>query len=160
MIRLARKEDMQSLLAIYAAAWQFMRQNGNDAQWGGNYPGEEDLLADIREQRLYVLEKNDAVCACFMLTDGPDVTYRVIYDGTWAADTPYGVIHRVASDGTQKGVLAQCVAYARQFYSHLRIDTHQKNLPMQRALAKEGFVHRGTIFIADGTPRMAFDWLA
>lgn len=159
MIRLACEEDMPRLLAIYAAARQFMRQNGNDAQWGGNYPDETDLKADIAARRLYVVEEEWGVCACFMMAAGPDVTYRVIYDGAWASDTPYGVIHRVASDGTRSGILRQCVAFARKDYSHLRIDTHEKNLPMQRALAKEGFVHRGTIITGDGTPRMAYDWI-
>lgn len=159
MIRLACQQDMPRLLELYDIARQFMRQNGNDVQWVGNYPAESDLAADIAAGRLYAVEAEGKVCACFMLASGPDVTYREIYGGAWASDTPYGVIHRVASDGTLKGIVAQCVAFARERYSHLRIDTHEKNLPMQRALAKAGFTHRGTIFVADGTPRLAYDWL-
>lgn len=159
MIRLACEEDMPRLLAIYAAARQFMRQNGNGAQWGSSYPGAVDLMEDIRARQLYVVEATKGVCACFMLAAGPDPTYNVIYDGAWRSETPYGVIHRVASDGTQRGILGQCVAFARGQYSHLRMDTHEKNHPMQRALAKEGFVCRGTILTGDGTPRMAYDWI-
>ena len=41
--------------------------------------------------------------------------------------------------------------------SHLRIDTHADNRVMQRAVEKVGFTRRGIIYIADGTPRIAYD---
>lgn len=157
MIRLAKAEDIPRLLAIYDRAKAFMRQNGNPSQWSGHYPGEEILLADIQAGRLYGLEGPQGLCACFMLAPGPDITYREIFEGAWASDLPYGVIHRVASDGTQPGVLAKCVAFAAQRYPYLRIDTHEKNIPMQRALAREGFIYRGIIYTHDGTPRLAYD---
>ena len=31
---------------------------------------------------------------------------------------------------------------------------------MQTLLEKEGFLPCGTIYVEDGTPRLAFDWLA
>lgn len=52
MIRLACQQDMPRLLEIYDIARQFMRQNGNDVQWVGNYPAESDLAADIAAGRL------------------------------------------------------------------------------------------------------------
>lgn len=136
-----------------------MRRSGNHNQWTGGYPSDEVLLGDIREGRLYVMEQDGTPYACFMLCSGPDPTYAKIYDGAWSSDSAYGVIHRVASDGTVSGVLGRCVAFARQQYSHLRIDTHEDNLPMQRALSAAGFLHRGTIFLANGDPRLAYDWV-
>ena len=159
MIRPATASDLPRLQQIYAAARQYMRRSGNPTQWSGGYPADEVLLQDIREGRLYVMEQDGTSYACFMLCDGPDPTYAKIYDGAWASDTSYGVIHRVASDGSVSGVLGRCVAYARQQYGHLRIDTHRDNLPMQRALRAAGFVHRGTIFLANGDPRLAYDWV-
>ena len=45
----------------------------------------------------------------------------------------------------------------------IRIDTHEGNLPMQRALEKSGFARCGTIFLKggaeDGDPRIAFEKL-
>lgn len=155
-IRLATEQDMPRLRQIYAAAREFMRQNGNPTQWTDRYPLEEDLWEDIRLQRLYVVEEGH-ICACFMLCAGPDDTYTEIYDGAWGSDRPYGVLHRVASDGTQRGIVSRAVAFAARQFDHLRIDTHADNLPMQRALAREGFVHRGTITVHDGTPRLAYD---
>lgn len=161
MIRLAQKADLPRLLEIFSAAKAFMRRSGNPKQWSGDYPNELDFLEDIAKNRLYVIETDDGsdICACFMMADGPDETYQVILEGAWRSDSPYGVIHRVASDGTQRGILAQAVAFARQKYPHLRIDTHEDNLPMQKAVAKQGFVYRGIIITGDGTPRLAYDWL-
>ena len=159
MIRPAKMEDMPQLLRIYGAAREFMRENGNAVQWAGNYPGEAVLTEDIACRRLYVLEEAGHLCGCFMLAAGPDDTYDKIYGGEWGYETAYGVIHRIASDGTCRGVLAKAVAFAAERFDHLRIDTHEKNLPMQRALERVGFTHRGTIFVGDGTPRLAYDWL-
>ena len=39
----------------------------------------------------------------------------------------------------------------------LRADTHADNLTMQRCLEREGFVRCGTIYVEDGTPRVAFE---
>ena len=158
MIQAAKMEDMSRMLEIYAAARVFMRAHGNDVQWTGAYPGEEILRQDICRKQLYVIVREGRIVGCFMMADGPDATYQNIYDGQWGSDGAYGVIHRIASDGTAKGILAEAVAYARTIYSCIRIDTHEKNLPMQAALRKQGFCSRGTIYIADGTPRMAFDW--
>lgn len=157
MIRLAETGDLPRILEIYATARDFMRQTGNPTQWAGGYPPREVLEEDIRAKRLYVLEGSEGLCGCFMLAAGPDPTYARIFGGGWASDLPYGVIHRVASDGSQRGVLGRCVAFAGEKFRHLRIDTHEKNIPMQRALSREGFIRRGVIHTHDGTPRLAYD---
>ena len=157
MIRLAAQADIKRLAEVFAAARAFMRANGNDVQWIGGYPQEEILLEDIRAGGLYVIEEDERVRACFMLAAGPDPTYAQIFGGAWGSDTPYGVIHRVASDGSCQGVVAQVVAFAAGYFDHLRVDTHEKNIPMQGALRKQGFTCRGTILTHDGTPRLAFD---
>ena len=157
MIRLARKEELPRLLEIYAAARAFMRQNGNAEQWAGGYPGEEVLREDIALERLYVIEENGWIGGVFMLCAGPDDTYNKIYDGAWGYEQPYGVIHRIAGDGSIKGVLVKAVEFAGARFDYLRIDTHSQNIPMQNALKKQNFTQRGVIYIHDGTPRLAYD---
>jgi hypothetical protein len=157
MIRLAKSGELPRLLQIYDTARSYMYRSGNPTQWDPTYPGEARLLEDMAAKRLYVLEEVDRICACFMLAPGPDPTYAEILEGCWGSNAPYGVIHRVASDGTTRRVVAKCVAFAAQTYDHLRIDTHADNRPMQQALLREGFVHRGTVFAEDGTPRLAYD---
>lgn len=157
MIRLAQTEDLPRLLEIYQAARAFMRANGNDGQWAGGYPGVEVLTEDVELRRLYVIQDSAVTGGCFMFEPGPDAAYREIFGGKWGAEEPYGVIHRIAGDGSIKGILARAVAFAQQRCGYLRIDTHEKNTPMQRALAKQGFSYRGVIFLADGSPRLAYD---
>lgn len=156
MIRQATAADLPRLLEIYDSARAYMHQTGNPTQWSSNYPGEALLRQDIAAGQLYAIESNGRICACFMLSAGPDPTYGKI-DGQWAQDAPYGVLHRVASDGSMPRVVSQCVEFAFTHFSYLRIDTHAQNLPMQKALAREGFAHCGTILTHDGTPRLAYD---
>ncbi len=156
MIRHARLDEMERLLEIYDIARAFMRASGNATQWGGGYPSREVLDEDIALSRLYVIEENGEVYAAFVMANGPDPTYAYI-DGAWESDKDYGVIHRVASDGSRKGIFAQIVALAEKSYPRLRIDTHEDNKPMQRVIEKAGFSHRGTIYLANGDPRRAYE---
>ena len=88
---------------------------------------------------------------------GDDPTYAEI-EGAWQdTATPYGTIHRIGSDGTRRGVLHECVDWAAQRISHLRVDTHADNHVMQRCILREGFSYCGVIHVADGTPRVAFE---
>ena len=157
MIRPATMADVPAILKIFDIARGFMRQNGNFVQWTGAYPGESELIADIQLGEEYVIEENGKVCAAFTLMSRPEPTYAVITDGAWLQNGPYGTIHRVASNGKCRGVVQQAVEFARQYHKVLRCDTHADNLPMQRALTNAGFVHCGTIYMADNTPRMAFE---
>ena len=89
--------------------------------------------------------------------EGNPITYSVIRDGRWLDDSEYAVIHRIASSGRRRGVLHEALSYASGLCSHIRIDTHAMNAPMQRALAREGFVRTGIIVCDDGTDRVAFE---
>lgn len=42
---------------------------------------------------------------------------------------------------------------------YLRCDTHQDNAPMRHALESFGFRECGTITVANGTQRIAYDWV-
>lgn len=161
MIRLAKKEEMKRLFEIYAAAKAFMDKSGNPNQWDKNYPGEDALLYHIERDELFVVESRsgDGICACFALIDGIDPTYHVIDGGAWLSNAPYGTIHRVASDGTEKGLFDRIVKFARIRFDHLRIDTHEDNKPMQHVILKNGFKYCGIIYLEDGAPRLAYEWI-
>ena len=159
MIRLARMDDMDRILDIYASAREFMKIKGNPTQWGDEYPDVLMLLEDISLKQLYVIEENDEIIGCFVLAGGEDKTYKVIKDGSWRSDMPYGTIHRIASDGSCSGVFSKCFEYAAKNYDYLRVDTHADNLQMQTAVLREGFVYTGIIFTYDGSERKAYDWV-
>ena len=156
MIRTARLADLPRILDIYAHARRFMAETGNAVQWGDSYSPESVVRADISSGGLYVVEEDEGIHAVFFFRIAPDPSYAVI-DGSWLSGTEYGVIHRVASDGTLHGVLSQIVAFCLQKTGHLRIDTHENNQIMQRQILKNGFSRRGIIHLADGTPRIAYE---
>lgn len=156
-IRLARTDDLPLLREIFAAARAFMAEHGNATQWGANFPPDDLLLAHISRKELYVLESADGKPhAAFALT-GEDPTYAHIKNGTRLSSSPYLTIHRVASDGTTRGVFAAIVKFAEEICPHLRADTHENNAAMRAALIKNGFSERGEIRLADGAARLAYE---
>ena len=154
-IRPAIQADLERIEAIYAAARQFMCENGNPTQWHDGYPRRELLQEDIHLGRLYVAEAGNDLCGVFMFTLGEDSTYGYMVGGTWRADTPYGTIHRIAS--CSSGVFAAALEFCRSQCNHIRVDTHADNKPMQHLAEKYGFSRRGMIYVEDGTPRIAYD---
>lgn len=77
-------------------------------------PSAEQLAADIAAGGSYVCEVDGRVVATFAFLPGPDECYDVIEDGQWRSDTPYAVLHRVASDGTVRGIAAAMFAFAKE----------------------------------------------
>ena len=159
-IRPARPEDLPRMLAIYARARAFMAETGNPRQWGPRaWPPESLLSEDIAAGRSYLCEKDGQTVGvfCYLFGEDIDPTYRVIEDGAWSFSRPYGVVHRIASDGTP-GVGTFCLTQALEWSGYLRIDTHPDNRVMQNLLAKLGFRRCGVIHIVeDNDPRVAFD---
>ncbi|MCR5088266.1 MAG: GNAT family N-acetyltransferase [Oscillospiraceae bacterium] len=161
-IRKSTEEDLTRIMEIYAGAREFMARHGNPKQWGPTcWPPEELIRRDIRNGCSYVCV-NDAgrITGTFFFIYGKDIepTYRVITDGTWLDDSPYGVVHRLAADGSEKGTGSFCLNWAYEQCGHLRIDTHGDNTVMQNAVRKLGFIHCGTIHVEeDNYPRLAYE---
>ena len=115
---------------------------------------------DITAGNSYVCVHDGRVVGVFYYVCGADIepTYRVIEDGGWADDSPYGVVHRIASDGSVKGCGKFCIEWALKQCGHLRMDTHSDNKIMQNLLVKCGFSRRGIIHVQeDPYPRIAFE---
>ncbi len=164
-IRKSETVDISRIMEIYARARKFMAENGNPNQWGAtNWPPEALIREDISNGNSYVcLNDEDRIIGTFFYTQGDDIepTYREIEDGAWIEPGPYGVVHRVASDGTEKGTGAFCINWAYGQCGHLRMDTHGDNRVMQNLLKKLGFIHCGTIYVVeDNDPRLAYEKLS
>lgn len=147
-------------MEIYAYAREFMRSTGNPDQWGTTHPAQSDIEADISAGNSYVItdEESGKVCGTFFFRVGDAPTYARIENGKWSDDPrPYGVIHRIAGDGTRPGIVKEAAEYCFGICPHLRIDTHRDNKVMQHVLAKLGFLPRGTIYVSDGSPRIAYE---
>ena len=161
-IRKSTAADVPRMMEIYAYSRAFMASHGNPNQWGPtNWPPEALIREDIRRGDSYVcLDDGGRVVGTFYFIQGEDIepTYRSITDGAWLDDSPYGVVHRIASDGSAKGVGAFCLNWAYERCGHMRIDTHGDNVVMQNLVKKLGFVHCGTIYVEeDDYPRLAYE---
>ena len=156
-IRPAQMNDLERIEAIYAYARKFMAEHGNPNQWGNIYPLRQWLKQDIEEMALFVMEDDTGIHGVFYFAIGEDQTYNEIFDGEWKDHSPYGTIHRIAGDGSG-GILKTAVMFCREQIGHLRIDTHEDNTVMQKALCKLAFRYCGVIYVEDGTPRLAYEW--
>ena len=161
-IRKSQQEDLDRIMEIYAFARAFMAKNGNPNQWGPtNWPPEELIQNDIETGTSYVcLNDEDEIIGTFFFIQGKDIepTYLEITDGYWLDDSPYGVIHRLAGDSSEKGIGPFCINWAYDNCKHIRIDTHIDNIVMQKLVEKLGFTHCGTIYVKqDNYPRLAYE---
>ena len=162
-IRHSDKNDLPAMLAIYERARVFMTEHGNPRQWGAtHWPPEALLLSDIARKKSYVcLNEEGEVIGTFFFDSDFDIepTYRKI-EGAWLEESDFGVVHRLASAGSEKGVGAFCLDWAYARCGHLRVDTHGDNTVMQSLLRKLGFRETGVIHVEeDDDPRIAFEKL-
>lgn len=155
MIQKAKLSQLSQIMAVYKKARVFMAQSGNPDQWGTAYPTEAMIRQDIENGKCYVNLEDSNILSVFYFAVEEDPVYGYI-EGRWLNDRPYGVIHRIAAGERGKGAAAECFQFAYAQCGNLRIDTHEKNLPMQRCLAKNGFQRCGIIYLEDGDPRIAY----
>lgn len=161
-VRRTEERDLEAVMRIYERAVVFMRASGNLHQWGNGYPGEELILADIKAGWSFAIEQDGEILAVFAYIEGEDPTYRRIEQGGWLTSGSYGTVHRLASAGTESGMAKVCFdCCAEMAREHgcvsLRVDTHRDNTVMQHLVEKYGFLYCGVIYIADGSPRLAYE---
>lgn len=162
-IRHSTEKDFTQIMEIYDYARRFMAEHGNPNQWGPtHWPPEQLIHNDILSGTSYVCVHEKRVVGTFFFLTGIDIepVYRHIENGKWMNDSAYGVVHRLAGDGSLKGIGEFCLNWAYRQCGHLRIDTHGDNIVMQNLLKKMGFTHCGTIYVEeDNYPRLAYEKL-
>lgn len=140
--------DLASMERVYDIARRFMAGHGNPTQWAGGYPARTLLEEDICLGCSYVVVTSEGhIAGTFAFMTGEDPTYQEI-DGAWPDNHPYGTIHRLASDGTVRGIADAALAFCRSLCDRIRIDTHADNTPMLRWIASRGFIRCGRIRVA------------
>lgn len=160
-IRKSTEADLDEIMEIYRYARVFMAENGNPSQWGpSNWPPRHLIYNDILQQQSYVCLHEEKIAGTFFFAVGKDIepAYRHIEKGNWLNNSVYGVIHRIAGNGSVKGIGTFCIEWAYQQCGHLRIDTHEDNVIMQNLLAKMDFKYCGIIYVEeDDHPRLAYE---
>lgn len=158
-IRKATEKDVERLMAIFERAREFMRRTGNMTQWIDGYPSRERVRRDIEEGNCYGVENGEGrVVGTFVAAEGEEPNYREIRDGEWLNDRPYVTIHRLASDGTERGVADACLRWCMERWDNVRADTHRDNRVLLRLLPARGFRRCGIVRVENGTERIAFQW--
>ncbi len=157
----AGESDLAVIGAVLAAARQYLHEQGLD-QWQKYPPTAEDTRAHFARGEQYVLRDGDEIAGVCVV-----VPYEPAYDhidGAWLQKGSYLAIHRVAASPSvrRRGVASALFTGAERLARErgvgaLRIDTHEGNLPMRRALEKNGFVFCGNVTIATGEHRVAYE---
>lgn len=157
-IRKARKDDLNTIMNIYKTAQDFMIESGNPTQWGHSYPQKELIKKDIANRVCHLVCDEEGPHGVFALLSGAEPTYQNIENGKWINDNEYVTVHRIASDGKVRGIFACAIDYCKSISDNIRIDTHDSNIIMQKLIEKNDFSRCGIIHVADGSPRIAYQW--
>lgn len=164
-LRPTQECDLPDVMRIIADAQNDFRVRGID-QWQNGYPNEQSIRNDIARGESYVVIRGEQVVATAMITFAPDPNYAEIYDGEWLLAEPksYATIHRIAVDLSERGrgiaewIVRQTERMCRKRGADsLRIDTHRDNRSMQRVAEKNVMTLCGTIYLADGAERLAYE---
>lgn len=159
-IRQTSMTDVDCVMHLLDCGRKIMRSDGNLNQWPVGKPSRETIEADVIAGNSYLLLDGDEAIGTFAFIPGPDVTYTIIEDGAWIDNLlPYHVIHRLASTPTSHGIMDAVMDYCKARCQSLRVDTHHDNHIMQHLLTKHDFARCGIIYLLDGDPRIAFQWI-
>lgn len=158
-IRISTMNDVDEIMNIFSTAREYMVSHGNATQWENGYPSESVLKNDITNGSSYVITENGNIVGTFSFIIGEEPTYQLIKNGNWHCGKLYGTIHRLASNGTVRGIAKTCFEYCAEQIDYLRIDTHKNNQSMQNAIVKFGFRRCGNIYVRDGSECIAYDYL-
>lgn len=156
IIRKGRISEINEMMDVVYKAQCFMIKNGNPNQWGYSHPSKELIIEDIIKGINYVIEDNGEIHAICALIEGEDPTYGYIEGGNWLNDEKYITIHRIASDGERHGIMKFVTEYCLKENINIRIDTHEDNKVMRKALLNLGYKECGIIYLLNGEKRIAY----
>lgn len=163
VFRRAEEADSEEIMQIIRQAQKYFKEEGIN-QWQNGYPNQTTIQEDIKNQKTYVLIKEDKLLAAAALSFNDENTYNTIYEGEWLNNGSYGVVHRIAVNKDYKGTglaiqlfaFIEPVCQAKGVKS-IKVDTHEDNKSMQRLLEKLDFKYCGIIYLTDGNKRVAFE---
>lgn len=150
-IKVATFNDLPVVMRIFDQAKRFLKEN-KIPQWQDGTPNEETFSEDIKSQELFLLVNDSDILGIAALKLGPDPFYDEIREGEWLSDAPYYVIHRFAMAQEARGkqlsetfIQKMLEIVKHQSIAHVRIDTHPRNMAMQRVIEKVGFQYCGIV---------------
>lgn len=162
VFRKATMDDLEAVLFIIDKAKERMKSHMS-GQWQDGSPSKETFIRDIKEEHLYVLTTFDKVIGVLALLDH-EGAYDTLLSGEWLHNIPYKVIHRFAVHeaylgmGVASFMLKSAELLAKsEGVQQIRIDTHERNIPMVKLLIKNGYVQCGSTLIEGTKLRIVFE---
>lgn len=157
--RKAVSSDLSEISAIVAAVIPIMHSQDN-YQWTEDYPRLGDFEKDIKESLLWVAELDSKVCGMVALTyDQPEEYGEVGMDVLQRCVVP----HRMAVHPQyhKLGIAVRFMEIAEEIakddgLEYIRVDTNEKNAPMQALFVKMGFECLGKVSLAGTKPGLKF----
>lgn len=156
MIRLATLNDLNIIMSMIVEGRKKIAEY-NIPQWINGYPSIETITEDINLNRGYVLIENDEIIGYYVMLQH-DPCYDII-DGKWINDTPYVAIHRTVTKYFNRGLGSKMFDEIKKEHNHIRVDTHEGNVSMNKCLLKNNFIYCGVIKLNDGSPRNAYEYI-
>ena len=150
MIRKATVHDIEAILEMTkACAAHMIRQN--IFQWNEHYPNKLAFTKDIERGELYVLENDNRIMGCIVISTLMDDEYIPVH---WLTENSKNLyIHRVAvhPEFQGQGNAQQLMTFAENFgkdhgYVSIRLDTFSQNKRNQNFYEQRGYQRLGNIF--------------
>ena len=153
--RTAVSGDIAAIKALFCLARDFMAEQGNP-QWRDGYPYDDVVQNFVSGGNFRILEIGGKVAAVYSVFDSDgeydDIEGRWLTDGEDGKNKNYLAVHTLAvsplfrGQGLAKAAFREAEEEARlKCKNSIRMDTHIKNLPMQKLLSSQGFTYCGTI---------------
>ena len=150
MIRKAKPSDLKRIIEITKACAAFMISN-NIFQWNEHYPNITTFKNDLKEESLYVIEKNEKVIGCIVMSQIMDEFYQNVNWITLNNKNLY--LHRLAIHpkfqkmGFAKQLMNFSFDYAQKNnFVSIRLDTFSGNPSNNIFYTKLGFKKLGEIY--------------
>ena len=150
MIRKATLEDIDPILEITRCCAIQMIKNGI-YQWDESYPNRSAFKKDIERGELFVLEENNSVIGCIVISTFMDAEYKTV---DWVTSNDNNIyIHRLAVNPSQqgKGYAQRLMTYAEDHsrqngFQSVRLDTFSQNKRNQDFYTQRGYQQLGNVY--------------
>lgn len=143
MIRKATLKDIENILQITRECASFMESKGI-CQWNAHYPNKSAFKNDALRGELYVVENNNNVIGCIVISTFMDEVYKKV---SWLTESKQNIyIHRLAVQPKHqgKGYAQKLMDFAEEYaiknsYTSIRLDTFSQNKRNQKFYELRGY---------------------
>lgn len=156
MIRKAKLTELDAIMPMIEDGKKHI-QTYNIPQWINGYPSKDTISQDIKNDRGYVFVLDDEIVGYFVIISHDPCYDRI--EGKWLDDSCYIAVHRTCTKYFNRGLGSMMLQEIKKEYSHIRIDTHEGNISMNKCLLKNEFKYCGVIYLEDGSPRNAYEYM-